>query len=186
MLSRSFSDRSWPSVRSRDPRSREWTKYSRRGECRHRRTEDVQGEEDDDQPGREPIGRHGEEPVDRSRDRHQAEEGSEPTDRLPRAVEDERAERGDERPERDGARLDETAQAPLKEERQEEDHGELAGAVDVVSLRPHEEHEARHAQNLVSEGDQGREPEAERRVGPDPDEREQRDQERREDERRLP
>jgi hypothetical protein len=185
MLRRSLSDRSCSSLRSRCARSREWTKYSRipnvvtDGPMMLRAKKTRTSHDGISSAGSQAA-------VDRGRERHEPEEDSEPADRRPRPVEDERAERSDERPERDRARLNKPAQAPLEEEGQDEDQRDLAGAVHVVALRPGEEGKAGHAQDLVRDRDEGREPEAERSVRPDPDEGERGDQERREHERRVP
>ncbi len=123
--------------------------------------------------------------IDGRGERDQREEGAEPGDRLARPIEHERAEGRDERPERDGARLHKSPQTPLEEEREKEEHRDLARAVGGVALRPGEENEPDQRGDLVGKWNQRRAPEPKRRIRPDPNERERGDQERREDERRL-
>jgi hypothetical protein len=157
-------------------------------ECkrRHGRAEHVEREERQDEPGGEGRVRCREELVDRGRHADERGEPAEPADGGPRPVEDERPERRDERPEGDGARFHEAAEAPLQQEGEDEDQQDLACPVEVVALRTGEEGEPQKGEDLVGEGDQRRKPEPERRVGRHPDAGERRDQERGEDERRLP
>src|SRR5215217_7988772 len=99
------------------------------GEGRDRRAEDVQCEEGHHEPGGNAPRGLREDAVDGRGEGDQREEGCEPTDRLAGPVEDERAERGDERPERDSARFDESPEAPLEEEWKNEEHCKLTRAI---------------------------------------------------------
>jgi hypothetical protein len=127
----------------------------------------------------------GQDAVQSGRNRHESEVAPEPGGRPTWPVEDEGTERSREGPKRDGPRFHEPPEAPLEQEGEHEPHRDLGCAEDRVALRPGEHGEADERRDLVGERDQGRDPEAERGIGRDPDERENGDQQRRQDERRL-
>ena len=88
---------------------------------------------------------------------------------LAGAVEEERTEDADERPQADGARGDVATQAPLEEERQQEDQDDLAEPEEPVVLRPGERDERHDRGDLVRERDRRRHRQAEGEVRADPD-----------------
>ncbi len=140
------------------------------GERRDRRAEDVEREERHDDRGRNLVRGLRQDAVDGRGESDQGEEGAEPGYRLAGPVEHERAEGRDERPDRDGARFNESAQAPLEQEGKNEEHRDLARAIGVVALRPGEESEPDQRRDLVGEWNERRAPEPERRIRSDPDE----------------
>ena len=155
------------------------------GERRDRRAEDVQREERHDDPRWNAVRGLREDAVNGGGEGDQREERPEPRDCLARPVEHERGEGREERPDRDGTRFHEASQAPLEQEREQEHEPDLARAIDAVALRPGQEGEPHQRCDLVDERNERREPEPERRIGPDPDAGEDRDQDRCEDERGL-
>ena len=83
-----------------------------------------------------------------------ARKAAEPGDRLLGPVEHERSERGNERPDCDGARFRESPQAPLEEEGKKQEHCDLARAIGGVALSPGEESKPDQRHDLVGEGNE--------------------------------
>ena len=100
-------------------------------------------------------------------------------------VEEHRPERALERPQAHRARRDVATEAPLEQERQQDDQDELAEPEEAVVLRPGEHDERRDRHDLVRERDRRRDRQAQRQVRPDPDNREHGHGDRRHGERHL-
>jgi hypothetical protein len=102
---------------------------ARSGDAEH-----IEGEERDHDPWRNVRRLVRQEGIDGSRQGDENEEGGEPACRLPATGKQQGAKRRRERPENDATRWEETAQAELEEERQDQTQRELPCPEEAVSL----------------------------------------------------
>ena len=143
--------------------------------------EDVESEERDHDPSRDLRRLVRQEGIDRGRQGDDHEEGGEPACRLPATGDQQGAKRRRERPEDHATGWEETAQAELQDERQDQAQRQLPCPEEAVSLGLRENGQADDRDDLVGEGDCGGPVEAECPVRGDPDDRKGGDEARRED-----